>query len=231
MKNEIHNPMTLAQPEELSILDEIRNDRELIARLKITPQELEALSKCELLGTLSCKDDMLFILRQIREATSSATAALMLPAPDFSECPSLSDYEDSENEDFEYEHQEAALPDLLQIRGRIAPVIIREAGLLDEGVRRPLSRRFAVLSLVAIVAAGLLWEGFTAMSRWGGTLMTNVVARFSQAPASAGWYSRFDRFSVLLTFEALFVVLIMTAVCLRSLRGFTRLKVRPGWRY
>jgi hypothetical protein len=56
-------------PQEPSILDQIRNDHELVARLSITPQELEALSKCALLGTLTCKEDMLFILRQIREAT------------------------------------------------------------------------------------------------------------------------------------------------------------------
>jgi hypothetical protein len=55
-------------PQEPSILDQIRNDHELVARLSITPQELEALSKCALLGTLTCKQDMLFILRQIREA-------------------------------------------------------------------------------------------------------------------------------------------------------------------
>lgn len=56
-------------PQEPSFLDQIRNDHELVARLSITPQELEALSKCALLGTLTCKEDMLFILRQIREAT------------------------------------------------------------------------------------------------------------------------------------------------------------------
>ena len=56
-------------PQEPSFLDQIRNDHELVARLSITPQELEALSKCALLGTLNCKEDMLFILRQIREAT------------------------------------------------------------------------------------------------------------------------------------------------------------------
>jgi hypothetical protein len=55
-------------PQEPSILDQIRNDHELVTRLSITPQELEALSKCALLGTLTCKEDMLFILRQIREA-------------------------------------------------------------------------------------------------------------------------------------------------------------------
>ena len=56
-------------PQERSFLDQIRDDHELVARLSITPQELEALSKCALLGTLTCKEDMLFILRQIREAT------------------------------------------------------------------------------------------------------------------------------------------------------------------
>src|SRR6202166_4002490 len=68
MKGDSHN---LTPREERAILDEIRNDRDLISRLSITPQELEALSKCALLGTLTCKQDMLFILRQIREGTST----------------------------------------------------------------------------------------------------------------------------------------------------------------
>ena len=45
MKNETHDATNLAPREERAILDEIRNDHELIARLRITPQELEALSK------------------------------------------------------------------------------------------------------------------------------------------------------------------------------------------
>ena len=63
--------MPPAPRQERAILDQIRNDHELIARLEITPAELEALSKCALLGTLTCKEDMLFILRQIREATGA----------------------------------------------------------------------------------------------------------------------------------------------------------------
>ena len=63
-----HDRIDSAPQDERAILDEIRNDHDLIARLKITPKELEALSKCALLGTLTCKEDMLFILRQIREA-------------------------------------------------------------------------------------------------------------------------------------------------------------------
>src|ERR1700722_19381925 len=82
MKADMQDQMNLAAREERAILDEIRNDRELIRRLSITTQELEALSKCALLGTLTCKQDMLFILRQIREATSPAIdQAALIPTP------------------------------------------------------------------------------------------------------------------------------------------------------
>src|SRR5208337_4093895 len=85
MKGELQDQLILAPRTERAILDEIRNDRELIARLRVTPQELEALSKCALLGTLTCKQDMLFILRQIREATSPdidhATISPSRPCP------------------------------------------------------------------------------------------------------------------------------------------------------
>jgi hypothetical protein len=69
MNTETQQTVMQAPPsQERSILDQIRNDHELVARLSITSQELEALSKCALLGTLTCKEDMLFILRQIRDA-------------------------------------------------------------------------------------------------------------------------------------------------------------------
>src|ERR1700739_4048038 len=74
--------LALPPRDERAILDEIRNDRDLIARLRITPKELEALSKCALLGTLTCKQDMLFILRQIREATTPVVDdANLFPQP------------------------------------------------------------------------------------------------------------------------------------------------------
>jgi len=55
--------------EEASVWDQFRDDIEMLERLQVTPQELAALKNCVLLGTLSCKQDMLFILRQIRIAT------------------------------------------------------------------------------------------------------------------------------------------------------------------
>ena len=50
------------------IVEDFRSDRELIARLGVTPEEIETLSGVSMLGKLTSKQDALFILRQIREA-------------------------------------------------------------------------------------------------------------------------------------------------------------------
>src|ERR1700676_814528 len=111
MKVETKGNLDLAPREEREILEEIRNDHDLIARLSITPQELEALSRCALLGTLTCKQDMLFILRQIREATSSTIEhTILFPQP-----PSVNR---TEEENF--------VPGLRQIAIRVVPTIIPE---------------------------------------------------------------------------------------------------------
>src|ERR1700722_19507914 len=114
MKGDSHDQLNLTPRQERAILDEISNDRDLISRLSITPQELEALSKCALLGTLTCKQDMLFILRQIREATSSTIDhTTLFPKPPESEAL-----------------DEEPGPDLSQIKARVAPMIIPEPGSL-----------------------------------------------------------------------------------------------------
>jgi hypothetical protein len=85
------------------VLEQIRDDRELVARLKITPQELQALSKCSLLGTLTCKEDMLFIVRQIREATNLSSSEEIPVFPQLATHP-------------EDEDQEQPLPDFRRSR-------------------------------------------------------------------------------------------------------------------
>ena len=108
MKIETKGNLDLAPPEERAILDQIRNDHDLIGRLSITPQELEALSKCALLGTLTCKQDMLFILRQIREATSATIDHKTL----FPQPPSVNGTA-----------EEGPVPGVRQIAVRVAPTI------------------------------------------------------------------------------------------------------------
>src|SRR5580704_17939688 len=115
MKADIQDPLNLAPQQERAILDEIRNDRELIHRLSITPQELEALWKCALLGTLTSKQDMLFILRQIREATSpTIDHTTLFPKP-------------LESEELDQEPG----PYLRHITARVAPMSIPEPDSLD----------------------------------------------------------------------------------------------------
>jgi len=50
------------------IFDEFCADRESIAALNVTAEEFRELSRASLFGTLASKDDLLFMLRQIRAA-------------------------------------------------------------------------------------------------------------------------------------------------------------------
>ncbi len=50
------------------VIEEFCADHEVLERLHVTPVELRALSRVSMLGVLTCKQDLLFILRQIREA-------------------------------------------------------------------------------------------------------------------------------------------------------------------
>ena len=216
METDSHRRFTVAPSQERAILDQIRDDHELVARLKITPQEIEALSKCAFLGTLSCKEDMLFILRQIREATSPSSSGQMSVFP---------------QPYFEDEEQEDPLLDFRQIQSRLAPEIIPDPGSFEGLVRRRLSEQFGVLFLVAIMAVALLWNGIIAVSRWRDAFETKVGMPVSHAPASEVWFKHLDRFSVLLSCEILFMLGIIGVIYFRSLRGRGRFKVRPGRRY
>ncbi len=216
MKTDSDRRLLPAPPQEGSLLDQIRNDRELVARLKITPQELQALSKCSLLGTLTCKEDMLFILRQIREATNPSSSGRIPVFPQPASDPGDED-------------QEEALPDFR--RSRLVADFIPEPGSLDAPVRRRLPVQFGIIFLAAITAAALFWNGTIAISHWRDTLMTRVGTSVSQARASGDWFNHLDRFSVLLSWEVLFVVGMIGAIYLRSLKGSSRFKVRPGRRY
>jgi hypothetical protein len=215
MKDDTQDALVLVPRQESAILDEIRNDRELIDRLSITPQELEALSKCALLGTLTCKQDMLFILRQIREATGSGfDHATVFPQP----VVTMDEVEDT-------------LPDFRRIPIRpVAKVAVEPASRESKGRSRR-SERFGVLFWVAVLVVGLIWNGVIIMSRWRDNIAnaagTSVV---SQAATSGSWYDSFDHFNVLLMWEVLLVIGAGLIVYLRT-RDPRRFKVRPSRRY
>lgn len=205
------DPLLSAPREERAILDEIRNDHELIDRLKITPEELGALSKCALFGTLTCKQDMLFILREIREAGQDSTDAVPLP---------------SRQAAFE-EEREKRRPDFRRIPIRIAPAGMPEPGSLDSIVRRRLPEQLGVHFWVAVLAAGLVWNGVIVMSRWRDKFMTTLGPAAAPTTSSDAWYSHLDHPNALIWFEVLFVGCAALVLYLRSRRRTRHLKVRP----
>jgi len=218
MKTEINGNPDLTPREERAILDQIRNDHDLIARLSITPQELEALSKCALLGTLTCKQDMLFILRQIREATGSTIDhTTLFPKP-----PEINEIE------------EDPIPDLRHVATRVAPKIIPEPGSLDTVVRRRIPEQIGVLFWVVVLVAGLVWNGLLVMSRWRDNFMTTMTTMTTavtpDSSSSGAWYDRLDHLNTLLFWEVMLVVAVAIVVYIKTQRDSRRFKIRPGQR-
>ena len=62
------------------IIEEFCADHEVLERLQITPGEIQALSHASMLGSLTCKQDLLFMLRQLREARKPAEPQTIVPS-------------------------------------------------------------------------------------------------------------------------------------------------------
>ena len=214
------NPIAVPH-EECEVLNLIRDDHELIERLKITPDELAALSKCAMFGTLTCKQHMLAILRQIREADGPAAGGPALDQTPLFPEPVLPE-----------EQEEVPLPDcrgmLVRLAGNAAP----EAGSLEGVVRRRVPEQFGVLFWTIVLVLGLAWNLLIAMSRWRNNFMTGIGMASDQASPWAAWYSKLDQSYILLWGEVLLVLGIAVAMYLKSHRSYRRFKVRPrqGWR-
>jgi len=213
MKTQIQEQLAAASPDKRDLWDQFRHDHELIQRLRITPNEIDSLQHCALLGTLTCKQDFLFILRQIREATGPVTAE------DITDLRPVAAYEDSFEE---------PAPRTVRPQSYLAPSAARtEPGSLEGIVRRRIPEQLGITFWVLILAGGLMWNFALAIYRWREHFMASIGAVAPQALPSASWLARFDDFSVLMGWEILFVGCIVAAISLRSRTRHRRLKVRP----
>jgi hypothetical protein len=205
-----------ASREKRDVWDQFCNDHELIDRLRISPHELDSLSKCALLGTLTCKQDLLFILRQIREATGPGS-----PPTVFASAP-ITHNEESIDE---------RAPDLSRIRVRLAPsaeTLARPASLTGN-VERRVPEQFGVVFWAIILAAGLVWNLAIAVSHWRASMRTTMLgATVDAAPQAQAWYTKLDDFHMLVVAE-IFVLLCVLAVLFIRARNKRprRLKVKP----
>jgi hypothetical protein len=79
-KSKAPDDQSEGRSERLKLVEEFRNDHELIERLQVTAEELDTLSRVSLFGTLTGKRDLLFVLRQIREANETEAPEAAVPA-------------------------------------------------------------------------------------------------------------------------------------------------------
>ena len=220
MKADTQTSQALVPHEECEVLSLIREDHELIDRLNITPDELAALSKCAMFGTMTCKQHMLAILRQIREAGGPAAGGDALDQAHLFPEPAIPEEEEGTN-----------LPDCrkMLIRLNDAGTHVEPAALA--GVpRHGAPQRLAILAWTTLAIAGLGWSLLILMFRWRHNFTTRVGMPAGQAApsaASTAWYSGLDRSNTLLWGEVLFVVGIVIVMYLRSHRGSRRFKIRP----
>ena len=199
MRTEPREPLIAAPRDKRELWDQFQQDRELIDRLRISSNEIEMLKRCALLGTLTCKQDLLFILRQIREATSPITAEDLVelrPVP--------------ETENF---FEEPVLP-VIRTHPRIVPAPVAE---------RHLPEQLGIPFWALVLAGGLMWNVAILIYRW----REHFIAAASAAPHSALWLASLDDFSVLIGWEIMFMGCILGVVHFRARRRHRRLKVRP----
>ena len=61
------------------IIEDFLGDRELIERLRVTPYEIKSLMRSSLLGSLTGRQDLLFMLRLLREGPQATKAPATAP--------------------------------------------------------------------------------------------------------------------------------------------------------
>ncbi len=136
-----------AQPTPDEIIEEFCGDDEALDRLQVTSRELHALSNVSLLGSLTCRQDVLFVLRQIRKAKNpKELEATVAPEP-----LSVPD-----------EKIEPSIPYISEMSERIrreALAKVAESYSQWDARYRGTARRFGVSSLARGLTSVMTWCG------------------------------------------------------------------------
>lgn len=155
--------------EERPVWEEFCDDHELLERLEVTQQELTALKNCVLLGTLTCKEDMLFILRQIRLATEpSPEETTISPAPGPRRGNKV---EDSAKE----LSSPANYRPLASVRSKPEPA--------SPAVRSRVIEQFGVLCWALVLLGFVMWNLVTGLSNWR-QIFLGTIGVHTQQPAA-----------------------------------------------
>jgi len=131
---------TEAQPGQYEVVEGFCSHHETVERLLVTPRELKALSGASLLGSLTCKKDVLVMLHQISGARKPAKLQTVQP----------------ETLRVLNESIEPSMPDVSEMTDRIrreALARLTESDSLRDVDRRSPYRQFFVFSALVLMAA------------------------------------------------------------------------------
>lgn len=212
----IDTDRTVIRPprEKREVWEQFRKDKELLDRLSVTHDELDALDHCALLGTLATKEDLLFILRQIREPRTST---------DEEEAQSAT------GSRYEIPIEEPADP---------MPVIAARANFsAATNLRDPASfatisrnRRLEHLGIFAgalSIVAIAMWNLLGGISAWRDHFMASVAGSQDHAAIAQAGTKAVGSVSTLVVVEILVVGAIALVIYLRTHKSHRRFKVKP----
>ena len=199
-----------AQSSQHDIIEEFRNDHQVIERLRVTPQELDALSSASLLGSLTCKQDLLFILGQIREARKRANLQVTdLPEP--LQVPG--------------KKVEPPIPDFSEMAERIRrdalAKLLESDSWTGSNARSPL-RQFGVFSSALVLLAAMTWSCVKLMLNWWHHLSSKLALPGSSFIERAARLGKTGDSKTLLGGEILLVASVALAIFLRRSKSLTR---------
>ncbi|MDO8433631.1 MAG: hypothetical protein Q7S58_14595 [Candidatus Binatus sp.] len=189
-------------------------DHELLERLRVTPEELEALRTCALLGSLTGKDDMLFILRMIRGGNT----------PDFAVAVELDD--DAPEPADSLKEPEAPRRNFKPAfdRSTIAAPAPESLAAIAR-VRVP--EQLGVFALIIAFTLGLLWYFVPTIAGFEHHFWSQLGIVPVEATAPAMTASRLGEYRMLIACEVLVVAAALFVTHWIYRNPTKRLKVRP----
>jgi hypothetical protein len=196
------------------VWEQLCNDRELLERLKVMPEELEALRTCAFLGSLTGKDDMLFILRMIRSGI----------AADFEVTVDLDD-QSSEPEDEIEEPDESS--DVLHSAFSLSSVPAPAPESLAAIARVRVPEQLSLFAVIIALTLGMLCYFVPAATGWEQHFWAHLGIIPTQAVAVRAPVGRPSAYRILLMCEAMFVAVAFLLTHWIHRKPVKRFKVRP----
>lgn len=202
-----------APREKREVWDQFRADKDLLDRLRVTHDELEALEHCALLGTLSGKDDLLFILRQIREPrTGPQQEAPSATAPSF---------------DLPIDEPEEPTARVLPRLNLSTASNLRDPASFASISRNRRLEHFGILAGAISLVAIVMWNIAGGISAWRDHFLSLIPLPTGQHAMTAVQSSPGGSVSKLVIAEIFALGVIALVMHLRSRKGHRRFKVKP----